>query len=80
MNRKWVIVRPDYIWELKWDDNQLYELLNILRKSHWKWTLKLKIWKFDRVIPLEKFDIDTIKKLYPNIELELIEWDHYLWY
>lgn len=80
MNGKWVIVRPEYIWEFKWDNNLFYKLLDILKKLHWQWTLKLKIWKFDRVIPIKKFDIDRIKKLYSEIELELIEWDHYLWY
>lgn len=80
LNWKWIIVRPEYIWELKWDTNMLYELLGLLKKLWWDWILKLILWKNDKVIPITNFDIEKIKMLYPKILLEIVEWDHYLWF
>lgn len=78
LNWKWVIVRPKYIWELTWNNNSLYELLTLLKELEWNGVLKLVLWKNDKVIDIKKFDIEKIKKLYPKIELEIVEWDHYL--
>lgn len=80
LNGKWVIVRPEYISELEWDKNMLYNLFELLKKSHWKGTLKLVIWKSDKVIPIQKFNVDEIKKLYPQVKINIVEWDHYLGY
>lgn len=80
LNWKWVIVRPEYILELKSDINLLYELLILLEKSWWDWVLKLILWKNDKVIPITNFDVEKIKSLYPRISIEIVEWDHYLWF
>ena len=80
LNWKWVIVRSEYIWELKWENNILYELLELLKEINWWWKLKLLIWKKDKVIPIYKFDISKIKEKYPKINLKIVEWDHYLWF
>lgn len=80
LNWKWVIVRPEYIWELKWDNNIFYELLELLKNTNWPWKLKLIIWKNDKVISIDRFDVKEIQEKYPNIDLQILKWDHYLWY
>ena len=80
LHAKNIVVREEYIksW---WSDREIMkDFLEVIKDNKFPGKVKLMLWSQDTIVPIKSFDIEKIKKEYPFLDIEIREWDHYLWF
>ena len=80
LHGKNIVVREQYIKSLWSEENILEKFLDLLEKYPFTGKVKLIIGKQDTILSVDSFNITTLRKKYPFLEIEMKEGDHYLWY
>lgn len=80
LNPKKIIVRKEYITSLDQESDVLSDFLNLLKERNYQWEVKLVLWDIDPVIGIQGFELEVLKSMFPFLTIEVVHWDHYLWY
>lgn len=80
LHGKNILVRGEYIKSLESEWNILEQFLDVIKHSDFSWSVKLKLWSSDPIVPVSDFDLLKLKKKYAFLDIEIKEGDHYLWF